>query len=114
MATKVSSRRFLVYREDEFGSDPNAKPLGGFKTYADAQKFVDSLSFPAIIHFFWQGNANAPTRKKQDFEYVTDSGTELIFKWEKTEYRVYKKNGQDLKLGATVPEGLMKYCNEKF
>ena len=113
MAKEWSNRRFLVYRKEELDRNKKAVPLAGFKTHDEAQKYVNTLDYPATIEFNGAGLSNI-RRAKQDFEYVTDSGTELIFKWEKTEYRVYKKNGQDLKLGAVIPEGLMKYCNEKF
>lgn len=56
-----------------------------------------------------------PDTLKKDIEYTTDSGQVILLKWEKNEYRAYKKRtGQDLKLGATVPDGLLKYINKIF
>lgn len=109
-----NSRRFSVYRKADMGA-PVVNDIGGFPTYAKAKEYADSLDYPTVIFFNWQGEAHAPRRTKADFEFATDSGQVILLKWERTEYRAYnKRTGQDLKLGATVPDGLLKYLNKNF
>lgn len=105
--------RFLIYRADDFTT--KSKAVKGFEKYADAKAYAETLDYPAKIIFNWQGAAHAPRRTKDDFEFTTDSGEVILLKWEKVEFRAYKKRtGEDLKLGATVPDALLEYINKNF
>lgn len=58
---------------------------------------------------FWRGRNAHP-----EIKVVTDKGTNLTLKWVKNEYRVFNEFGDDLKLGATVPQGLVEYVKERL
>jgi len=57
-------------------------------------------------------------REHPDMNFVTNSGTNVVLKWNKSEYRAYKKKAfdelLDMKLGSGRPEALMKYMMDKF
>ena len=110
----VSERRFVVYTEEEW-KKKNGVSSGGFKTYDEAKEFAKTLGVPTTIHF--AGAGIALKRTKEDFEFKTDSGKTILMKWEKNEFRAYRKDGRDLidlKLGATIPDALIDYINKNM
>lgn len=106
--------KYWVYNKAEFLSSHNAPVLGMFIKYEEAKRFGDAQDFPVVISFNWSGERNAKRDMPEDIEVITKKGTCIILKWNKREYRAYDTYGNDLHLGAAVPDGLIKHLQERM
>lgn len=56
-------------------------------------------------------------KKKDNIDFVTNSGAIIQLRWNDNEYRAYKLIGKEFNamgLGAIVPDNLIEYIKEAF
>ena len=105
--TKVEAEKMAERTSREDGYDSFRESKGVYEDWRRPD-FTEETEWFQWMHIKAVGG-------REDILFLTDDGTEIILKWQKSEYRAFKKKtNEDMRLGAIRTENLIKYIKERY
>ena len=110
---EVDRSKYWVYRRSDVESmnfNRMTAPVKRCLTYKEAEQYVESLMNPQ--DYVIRGRKHS---YKADIKFTTPKGKRIRLIWNKNEYVAHDDStGQNLYLGATRPDELIRYINANF